>query len=615
MSGGSNHKGGGLARFVNASVILSRIATGTGLAIAFLLLGLFPTLALSYGVLHFMDVWPSVALALGVVALFGVLAWAGGSNRVGALSSFVCCALVTWFVWNNVMEDLDFGDFPALTILLFSLLGIVVAGGMLSIVGFICMCVLPENLYRERGAYGHKLGAKAREHKVALVLGASVIGAGLVAGLVSQVPQAYDRVVTITPQGYQAEVAFWAGFDIGLYNASVRQELNEHNATLVVYHPPNIKTIDGRNDFISNMLAWNASCPNVKLVMSIQGYVRVNDTGDDAQDFFDNTFPYDGSAEGVVSWAKDFMDLAVANNLTNFAGVNTDQEAPDDALWDEYGIDITPNATRHAEAVAIYDEFFEWRRANHPGMLVTSTMGMKAMLDCFDGDDDMQVLDRVNIFDVHGWDEIAPMIYRCGSEGTPPYGDLPRPKPGDEGSPSSYVYYQLKYLQSALIHNDGNASRLGIYLGITNLSCYGADVEQYDRDGNFVGYGYDQLVKDALIAKHFGSKIITIFILNTAMTGPGPDAFSMGGVFDSYGIDFLDNFMADINGPGSTEPFPVYLEPDLDLAGEFTIDLLYNLDGGAGLAAVLLVEATIIACSIILHPAIKGRLRASKDRN
>lgn len=603
-----------LPRFVHAAVVISRAGTGTGLFLSTLFLLVFPAQLVSFGILDVMDTWPSIAVALMIVAVFGVLAWAGGANRAGALSAFCCCALVAWFTVRYVVKDVTFSNEPSLTVLLYALLSIVVAGGLISLAGFIVMCILPANMLRGRGMYARKLVAEARKQKAAILLGFATIGAGLATGLISLDPRAYNRVVTITPQGYQAAIAFWAGFDIALYNATVRQELDQHNATLVIYHPPNIKTTAGRTAFIDMMQQWNASCPNVKLVMSIQGWVRINNTGNDAQDFFYNTFPYDGSAEGVVSWAKDFMDIAVANNLTNFAGVNVDQEAPDKILWKDYGIDIMPNATRHAESVAIYEEFFEWRRVHHPDMLVTSTNGMKAVLDGFDGDDDMQVIDRANILDVHGWDEIAPMIYRCGDGGTPPYGDLPRPKPGDEGKPSSWVYYQLKFLQSALVHHDGNDSRLGIYLGITNLSCYGADVEQYDRNGNFVGYGYDQLVKDALIAKHFGSKIITIFILNTAMTGPGPDAFSMGGVFDSYGIDFLDRFMADINGPGSTNPFQIYLEPDFDMIGEYMLDMLYNLDEPSWLLVVVIVEGLIIASAILLHPTVKSGVLVRKER-
>lgn len=59
----------------------------------------------------------------------------------------------------------------------------------------------------------------------------------------------------------------------------------------------------------------------------------------------------------------------------------------------------------------------------------------------------------------------------------------------------------------------------------------------------------------------------------------------MGGVFDSYGDDFLDRFNASINGPGATESFEIKAGPpkindllQVALYRDAYLDLFYNLE-------------------------------------
>ncbi len=602
-----------LPGLIQAGVLLSRAGTGIAIVLLAYYYVFLPLASLQYGVVDLIEIWPTVGLAVLVLPTCAVLAFFSASNRVSALLAFFCNALVIYAAWGILYENiLDPGNELMLALLGPALL-LMVAGGFAGLFNFFGMCFADANYHRGRGAFVAKLASKATGHKVALVVAMGVILGSAITGAVSVSPSVYNNVITITPQDFDAEIAFWAAFDNRTYTDVQKAELNQHNATLVVYHPPNIMDPERRQYYLDQMNYWKDHYPNVRFVMSIQGWVRINNTGNPLVDFFYNTFPYDGSAEGVILWAKEFMNVSHSNNLTNFVGVNTDQEAADEALLD-YGVEIGANATRHAESVQLYNEFFEWRDLHYPDYVITSTMGEKAVLDEIDGDDDLQVADKVNLLDVDGWDEIAPMIYRCGCEGTPPYGDLPRPEPGDEGRPSSYVYYSMRFLQQALLHHDGNTSRLGVYLGITNCTCYGADVEQYDRDGNFVGYGYDQLVKDALIAKHFGSKIITLFILNTAMTSSKPDAHSMGGVFDSYGDGFLDDFMEDINGENSTVPFELYLEPDTGLLDDVVADLVYDLNKPVPFAAMLSVFLAVIVAAILLHPRVRKIVFSQNDK-
>ena len=56
--------------------------------------------------------------------------------------------------------------------------------------------------------------------------------------------------------------------------------------------------------------------------------------------------------------------------------------------------------------------------------------------------------------------------------------------------------------------------------------------------------GFGNLVRDVLIVKHFEIKEVTFFLLKTASDD---GIYIMGGVFDSYGIGFLDKMDEYVN--------------------------------------------------------------------
>ncbi|MHA1681598.1 MAG: hypothetical protein ACTSUE_11360 [Promethearchaeota archaeon] len=598
-------KRGKLRNWLEMGIVFSRISTGIAFFLGLLAYGIFPLMGLGHGLATIQDIWPSISLVIFVVGTGFIVAWAGASNRIGQIAAFLVDALIVLVLWNMFVGDFGGPYLFSLYIVNISLFALIAFGGIVSVINFIAMSYTDRNNFNRRWGYRDHLAGKMKRHKRELAVGMSLAIVFSLTGIISLVPTTFARTITITPQDYRAEIAFWGRHEFSRFNDTVKQQLNDHNATIVLCHPPNVMTSAGESEFISDLTLWRDNYPRVRFIASVVGFTRINDTGDNNSDFFYNTFPYDGSAEGVILWSKKYIEVAEANNLTNFIGVNTDQESPDDKLRDIYGLNINPDVARNQDAVEQYNAFFDWRDANYPDMTITTTMGNKPVIDIFDGDQDIQINDRSNVFNVDGWDEIAPMTYRSGCDGTAPYGDLPRPKTGDEGRPSSWVYTKLKFLSEALMAVDGNTSRLGIYLGITNCTSYGRDVEQYDMLGNFEGYGYDQLVKDALIAKHFGSKIITLFLLWTTDASADPDPNVMGGVFDSYGAHFLDDFMGDINGVNSTTPFTIYMVPDASMLDDFNQDLLMNLARPGGMAFVLAIVAGIVILSILMHPEAK----------
>ncbi len=134
----------------------------------------------------------------------------------------------------------------------------------------------------------------------------------------------------------------------------------------------------------------------------------------------------------------------------------------------------------------------------------------------------------------------APMIYRCSHVGDRPYGSAE--DPNHPWGTSYSVYSQLELLSQSVPSNT-----LGVYLGITNCSCYGADLPQPGPITWGNGTGLDNLIMDSLIAKSFGIKQITYFLDFDAME----DGYLMGSVFNSYGLNFLDimNYWLNVKPP------------------------------------------------------------------
>ncbi|MBD3186678.1 hypothetical protein GF325_07635 [Candidatus Bathyarchaeota archaeon] len=597
------------AEAIKIGVVLSRMATGIMLALMFIAYFVYPLFAISRGIIAGFQAWSSISIAIAYVVIFGILAFAGASNRVGSIASFATVAIGLFAVWEFFYQD-SFGTLaPALDVLKWILLAIVLIGGFTGLFNFFSMFFSDKNKYPRRGEYANFLKQKTKQHKALLLVVIPLMVATGILAPISTLPSTFHRTFTIQPKDYQAEFAFWATLDYNAYNTSEKWEMDKYNVTLVIYHPPNVTDAGGLATFVNNLELWKNNYPNVKFVLSVQGITKIRDTNNTEYNYFYNTFPWDGSADGVIYWSKALLNATVDNNLTNVIGLNVDIEKPDEDLV-EYGVDITPNKERHWEAVQLYNEFLEWFRINHPGMIYTATMGRVPIVDPFDGDWDLHVYDMSNSLNVDEWDEIAPMIYRCSCDGTPPYGDLPRSEPEDRGRSNSYIYHQLKFLNKSLTMVDGDNDRIGIYLGITNCSCYGADREQYDALGNFAGYGFDQLMIDSKIAKHFGCKTITYFMLNTANSSNDPqEAHVMGGMFESYGIKCLEIMNETLNGENATDPIEIIIEPELGILRDFYQDWLINLGRMPGILVLILIMVGSTILSILLHPGVKSALK------
>jgi RsiW-degrading membrane proteinase PrsW (M82 family) len=91
----------------------------------------------------------------------------------------------------------------------------------------------------------------------------------------------------------------------------------------------------------------------------------------------------------------------------------------------------------------------------------------------------------------------------------------------------------------------------------------------------------------------------------------------MGGVFDSYGDAFLDNFNASVNGENSTKAFTIRKGPPkiannlvMELYRLVYIDLLYNWN--RTWFAILLSLVNIAATAVLVYYYISDRFKKKK---
>jgi len=403
--------------------------------------------------------------------------------------------------------------------------------------------------------------------------------------------------VEIQPKNYQAQIAFWGSHFPEKYNDSVKFELNEHNVLISCYDfYYNLSDPNQKQQFINIMTYWNNSYPNIKFLVSIIAPI--------------GGFIWNGESEEIINKSKQYLEIIHEENLTNIVGLSFDWEKPNnkDKLI-ELGYELAPAKNQHERSIQLWNEFFDWVELNYPNTIMQNVHDVESSIDTYDSDNAFQILKRHNIFDVPRWSEYAPMIYRGECKGTRPYGDYPYYKPKDAPM-SHYIFYMyLKLHAEAVYKYHKSYDRLGVYIGITNLTAYGRDVIQFEH-GEEIGKGFDALVRDALIAKSFGAPRITIFILDTVGSSLDPmKNYSMGGVFDVWGISFLDEFNQSINGENSTKPFKIWYSQKLSSLFSienlefFIFDFVYQ-SNELTLLPIILIEPIII---IILEKKIYSR--------
>ncbi len=506
--------------------------------------------------------WP-MALGAGMVGLI-ILAWRNSSNRSGILFAMLPLVYGWWltnvfFILGKVYEIIVLaGIFGWFFIILTS---VVVIFGL--------MVLAEKSITNFRARVGMKRAwttikdAARNQRGIAGLCLAVCMVCGAYAGITIQ---SFPRgEIVVTPQDYHADFAFWAGTSNTSYTDPQLAELNEHGVILA-----------GGWTNVSQMQYWLDHYPNVRFSLVIYG-----------------TF-CDADAAEITERAKTQIGYVTDNSLTNIIGITLDWEG-----WEP------SNATAHQQAIQIWSDFLDWKEVNAPANFsVTLLDHSSAYYDYIDGDMDMHSLWQAVDFEVPRFDEYAPMIYRCTYGGAKPFGD-PVSYSSAWGVEDTYSFYKAMEVNARGVAGTfGNRSRLGIYLGETNCSCYGRDVQVWEN-GKYMGTGWDMLVQDSLICKAFGTKTITYFLMQANPTDPDPTkSWWMGGGFDAYGNDFLDKLDAAVNGANSTKPFTINIGPlsvwKTGLSyfeGSLMMDYLYNIDHPLGFA---LWMGMIVALGVFL---------------
>ncbi|MBN2153641.1 MAG: hypothetical protein JW839_19450 [Candidatus Lokiarchaeota archaeon] len=473
-----------------------------------------------------------------------------------------------WFVPSNwIIDPLDptsvtnegkssiVANFPILQVVMYTVWFILAAIAVIGIVNFVVELSSPAELERVRQ---HRL-ARPAIVAVCLLGGACVPGVLMLTG-------AYAPMVTIEPKGYQIRFNFWVHEpNITLYNETWLDELDVHAANL------DIGTADP-----AVLLQWEARCPNITYRNIINGW-GATDITDNAKAVIATMIAYEGNGT-LDGWRGVCFD---------FEGDNFEFNASHDTI---------------EGAAQAWIEFFDWVDAEE----VANRSGEDISLECisahaqavdvpFDGDLDLQTeAMHLAYYPLNRWTTYAPMIYRCEyrEDQEKPYGSV---VPGDPFNSAYEFYCDLHQVARAV----GPGQR-GAYVGMTNCSCYGRDLDQWEYFSWGQKGGLWNLARDVLICKHFELPEVTFFLLYTAIE----NGYSMGGVFESYSPNFLTWMNETVNGPGAPTSFQIqYVAGERNGIGASQYDWMYDANRPEGISTL----AAVLAAAIVVEVLVQRR--------
>lgn len=364
--------------------------------------------------------------------------------------------------------------------------------------------------------------------------------------------------ITIRPQDYQVTFNFFASGAINtMYTPTEKAEMNEHkvNLDLAMYTS---------NDSVAVLDDLEDQMPDVTYRLSI------------APSKIENLY------DEVNRVTELMLECESNGTLHNWKGLFFDIEGHAYAWYESYD--------SLAGSIAMWNKVFDYidEKSLERGKRIDmeSVNAIDFAVDVlFDGDYDMQATEGYNSYIPDRFSVYAPTCYRCW-----PVGDVitNAPKSKFDYWRTSYFIYSSIYTLQAGVQNQ---NKLGIYLGITNTSCYSRDVPQTDPATWGDGTGFGNLKRDVLIAKHFGIPEVTFFLQFNANDGG-----NFGGAFPSYGESFLDelNETCNTNPPAEFQIYYSFLDESiLQMLGR---DFFCDFSNTSGLFKII----EIVGLSFIL---------------
>ncbi len=477
-----------------------------------------------------------------------------------------------WFIPSNwIIDPLDPGSvvnrgksgivafFPVLQYVMYTIWFILAAIAVLGLANFIVELSSPAARERVRR---YRL-ATPKIVAICLLAGACVPGLWMMTGV-------YTPRITIEPKDYPIRFNFWAHEpNIAMYNATWLDELDAHAVNL------DIGTADP-----AVLLQWETRCPSITYRNIVSGWGAINIT-DNARDVITTMLAYENSGT-LDGWRGVCFDIE---------GDNFEFNASHETI----------EGAAHA-----WIDFFDWVDA----VELSNRSGEDISLECisahaqavdvpFDGDLDLQTETmHPAYYPLERWTTYAPMIYRCEyrEDQEKPYGSVVA---GDPFSSAYEFYCDLHHIAKAV-----GPSQRGAYIGMTNCSCYGRDLEQWEYFSWGDEGGLWNLARDVLICKHFELPEVTFFLLYTAIES----GYSMGGVFESYGANFLTWMNTTVNGPGAPPSFDIqYVAGERNGISASQYDWMYDANRAEGIASL----AVVLSAAIVVEVLVQRKQRKS----
>ncbi|MFX0100022.1 MAG: hypothetical protein ACFFCS_10620, partial [Candidatus Hodarchaeota archaeon] len=362
----------------------------------------------------------------------------------------------------------------------------------------------------------------------------------------------------------------------GSYNASVRQELDDHHANLDI-------TTSISPSSIQTLIDFETAMPNITYRTTIS-----------ASPYFDQMY------ETIVYQTELIIPKILDGNITQWKGFAFDIEGEPYMWWQ--GFDTVD------DAVAEWNQTFDYIYNNASAQVgfqidmenVGSHLFDAEML--FDGDMDMQLIEGYVNNNPPNFTTHAPMVYRCMVD------DCFTPESIWTPWMTSYSIYNALYTLNGTVGED----KLGIYLGITNCCCYSMDLPQTESytwpEGE--NTGFTNLIRDTLIAKHFGVKEVTYFLqFSTPFEVNGTPYF---GAFESYGDNFLDVLNDSVNTNPPEEFIIYYNYDDAIVTRHFYRDVLGDISRPLGVGLVIAAAASSVF--VVILSEIYRKRKDGKDR-
>ncbi|MFX0099653.1 MAG: hypothetical protein ACFFCS_08730 [Candidatus Hodarchaeota archaeon] len=401
---------------------------------------------------------------------------------------------------------------------------------------------------------------KVKNGLYTVILALALIAPGLIS-----MSSLYKPLIKVTPKDYTVKYNFWADSDMSKYSNQTLDSMDNHSVNLDLVHHN-----------YSRYEMWENRCQQITYRIVVSG-------------------------SSICSFADRIKNITLVMRQYEDNGT-LDQ-------WRGFVADIEGEVFMHNsccstwdEGIAVYNDLFDW--LDNQSQVRGKEIEMECVgwdyqcIDSVDGDDNLQMQYQLPAYSPERWTVYAPMVYRCWFDeeyGTPPSGASSDSR---ENWETCYrIYAQLTQLTGMFPRE-----KVGIYLGITNCTCYGADIDQYESVYWGPEGGFWNLVRDVLICKHFGVNEVTFFL---AWNAWDPSGFLMGGVFDSYGETFLDDLDQYVNGPDAPDSFFIeYRFKDGRCFDKMALDFVYDAAywrGQLELALYMVAGVLIPTMSLVLR--------------